>query len=362
MNKANLTSDTERGDMEVAAPVDKTHQLRSIVRALMILVVFLRFVLITTTLAAQDCTPPIEVELVEKDTAFRNDLDSWLCTTDFGTHEEARNFGIGLGVLVYGIPLQATGKFDSKTKEEWKKTHCQRTTTKTEAASRYRRLIKRVPQIAYTTWLECKRISAYGVQCWFEAPQDNWQAITFRAKWNPIEGDKGKIPTVRDGDIVGASRNDGKPFLTGHRRKLDANFLILLNRNPEGASVTAIINTDRGGCPATAPGHPPIQRVVYEERSKPVSFDKRSYQGTEAGGRGVMIRYAEDIPGDIVRIEGPTNYSGDGCGHTDTHTAWAEPASKFRFEGSTNSSASCTLTYNVVYRVAARTECEKYCD
>src|ERR1035438_4003702 len=59
----------------------------------------------------------------------RDEFNRYLCTTDFGTHEEALSFGMKIGMLVYDVPLQASGQFSKAQKDSWKKTHCEATTT-----------------------------------------------------------------------------------------------------------------------------------------------------------------------------------------------------------------------------------------
>src|SRR5215472_12664702 len=56
-----------------------------------------------TTQAADQCSDILQngfinTESLNSNVGVMNDFNAWLCTTEFHTHQEARNAGIGLGV------------------------------------------------------------------------------------------------------------------------------------------------------------------------------------------------------------------------------------------------------------------------
>lgn len=65
-----------------------------------------------------------ESSVYQTDTQFRERLDRAMCASDFGTHQDAQSYGFGVGFPVYGVPVQATGTFDRRVVDEWKRTHC----------------------------------------------------------------------------------------------------------------------------------------------------------------------------------------------------------------------------------------------
>lgn len=51
----------------------------------------------------------------------RDYLDEISYVKDFGSHDDALNFGISLGVPIFDVPLQLGGTFNSAKKDEWRK-------------------------------------------------------------------------------------------------------------------------------------------------------------------------------------------------------------------------------------------------
>lgn len=51
----------------------------------------------------------------------RDYLDEIIYIKDFGSHDEALNYGLSVGTILYGVPLQVGGTVDQKKKEEWRK-------------------------------------------------------------------------------------------------------------------------------------------------------------------------------------------------------------------------------------------------
>jgi len=56
----------------------------------------------------------------------RDYLDEISYIKDFGSHDDALNFGISLGVPIFDVPLQLGGTFNSAKKDEWRKEYLNR--------------------------------------------------------------------------------------------------------------------------------------------------------------------------------------------------------------------------------------------
>jgi hypothetical protein len=126
-----------------------------------------------------------------------DDFNRYLCTTDFGTHEEAQSYGMKVGMPVYDVPLQISGQFDKSQKDNWKKTHCEATAASSTSATSLVMFVRKVsPEIA-KQWLECvKAVCApqSGLSC---SDIVSSGQLSFLAQWRRGTGDEQAPRVVR---------------------------------------------------------------------------------------------------------------------------------------------------------------------
>src|SRR5690349_13749755 len=86
-------------------------------------------------LSASDPLACTQCQTVLKDGAFnvrtlshtassKDAFRAWQCTTNFHSHDEARSFGIDIGIPVYDVPVQIGGTFDDSQRDTWKSNNC----------------------------------------------------------------------------------------------------------------------------------------------------------------------------------------------------------------------------------------------
>jgi hypothetical protein len=241
------------------------------------------------------------------------------------------------------------------------------TTHTSTFAQSYQGVMKYVSPEAYRSWSDCQRVNAYGVSCWIEsANSDSDDQLVFRTKWNPVPGDNGASPKIKNTSIVGAKR-EGSTVLLPEGTDVALNPSVVLTRTGE-STIVAVINTTRGSCPAYSPRPAPIFKPVYvladpltgQPYQETVSFDKNSYytQPPKPRGEGHEIIYTHNSPGSIASIQCAIQPGGGGgwthqevCSYQGTVARW---------EGWSNSGDHATIVLNIQYKMPTQ-QCEKHC-
>lgn len=145
--------------------------------------------------------------------SLRKSFHSWLCTTEFKTHQEAQDAGVGIGVPIYGVPVQIDGNFSQQQRDEWKKTNCQ---TEDRALSSDQALKIATSQVSseiIEAWKSCMdhEHDARGLSCQMRASTDQ---VMITVKYAPYN----------DADARSAAQVTSLPELTGARcAKLNLN-------------------------------------------------------------------------------------------------------------------------------------------
>lgn len=307
---------------------------------------------------------PITTAVINSSTQSKSAFEHMLCDSDFKTHEEARNAGIGVGVVVYGVPLTLNGTFSQSEKSAWKHQHCESSASSSSFAESYQSLMKFVSAEAYKAWSDCQRVNSFGVSCWLEAADDDDDQLVFRTRWNPVPGDSGNAPRVTNTTIAGATKA-GSSMIFPPGTDVSLNPSAILTRQAD-TTVVAVVNTNRGSCPAYAPKPKPIFETVYvnadpatgQAYQQSISFDKNPYYTGRPRGEGHEIIYNYTAPGPIASVQCNVQPGGGGgwthteiCSFQGTNAHW---------EGWSNSGDHATIVLAIQYKMPTQ-QCRKHC-
>jgi hypothetical protein len=310
---------------------------------------------------------PITTSIVNSSTQATSAFDHMLCDSDFKTHEEARNAGISLGVVVYGVPLTLNGTFSEAQKNTWKHEHCETTTTSSTFAQSYQAIMKYVSVDAYKAWNDCQRVNAYGVSCWIGSTStDDDDKLVLFTKWNAVPGDKGASPKIQGTSLVGAKTISGATLFP-NGADLSLNPSVALARDDD-STIVAVINTNRGSCPAYASRPAPIFKTLYVNKDpltdqayqETISFDKNDHysQPPKPRGQGHEITFSHVAPGPISSVQCDVQ-AGGGGGFTHGEVC-AYQGNTARWEGWSNSGDHATIVMKINYLMPTQ-QCIKHC-
>lgn len=186
--------------------------------------------------------------------ANRSDFTSWLCSTSFKTHQEARAAGIGLGVPVYGVPLKVEGQFSESERTLFYQKECGGSHDVSEESSRKDVLISEVSDTVVQAWLSCKQAgeNPKGVQC---ALAGDGLVLTLAVRHFPL--DRTAVARVKEApQIHGASCDALAKVKAGSTIDVGGQtYLCERKPDPKGSlpEVRVAINSSQGGCSAYTP-------------------------------------------------------------------------------------------------------------
>lgn len=197
---------------------------------------------------------------VVSDSRVSTDFEAWQCKSDFRTHEEARDAGVGIGVLIYGVPVTASGTFSESIRTTWKSQHCDQQRLRYSAAD-YRKLIESsVSDKLMSAWVSCKKTRpTTGLRCDLSAVGD---AASFFAQYAPNSA-ADKAPSVQGAiAVTGLS-------CTGIRDLKTVTFggnIIACSRKTTSTggfeAAKIVVNTSKGACTADLPGASAPELVI----------------------------------------------------------------------------------------------------
>lgn len=195
-------------------------------------------------------------------------FEDWQCTTEFSTYEELKKNGIGIGVVVYGVPVSATWSMDNATRSAWKSAHCQHGTSSSDYAARYEQLVRLVSPDVMRAWSECIRTvygNTLGLKCYITAPDP--QTAIFSIKFTPVDEHDTVLPIVKSSSVTGAKPSDTSGLSPGQVMKNEKTIghsfsIVALERQDPKKPISVTVNTTRGGCNQYVP--PPT--VVYRTK------------------------------------------------------------------------------------------------
>ncbi len=195
-------------------------------------------------------------------------FENWLCTTEFSTYEELRKNGIGLGAVVYGVPVTADWSMDNATRSTWKSSHCQQSTGASQYSARYEEVVKLVAPEIMRAWTECIRVvysNTPGLKCYVTAP-DSGTAI-YSIKYVPVDEQDTVLPVVQSSSVTGATPVDttglGPKQIIKNSTKIRQSFTVVaLQRRDPNIPISIVVQTSRGGCTQYVP--PPT--ILYRTK------------------------------------------------------------------------------------------------
>lgn len=197
----------------------------------------------------------------QADTNLRTRFEQALCNTDFGTYQEARNYGIGVGVPVYGVPVQISGSFDEAKKREWFKQHCEAT----KSAADFTQFVADRTRTASPTiteaWTKCVMAEIdtrqTGLRCSVTRPTA--LDAVFSATW--LKGNKNDGgPKIELAETFGGSCDNapqGAQLIDGLSLKC--------HRRSERESIAFLLRAENSQCLLVVPG---FDRSCNERRFK----------------------------------------------------------------------------------------------
>jgi hypothetical protein len=246
---------------------------------------------------------PITTAWIQSSKEASSAYDHMLCDSDFGTSQDATNAGVGLGAIVYGVPLQANTTFSSEKKNSWKKTHCESTHDSRHYASSYAAVLNLVSPEAYAAWRECVTASAYGFVCWLEKPSaDNFELLTLRTRWNPLPNDRGGSPIAQSSTLLNGTVTGGTLVRKGVN--LGNQPSMAIQRSAGGPAVVAVINSTRGSCTAYASAKPPALTWCDADPETKIPYSKTqtlepspNHMTLDAQGNRVKLGGDDKTPG-----------------------------------------------------------------
>lgn len=280
---------------------------------LKMLAFLLTFTSSLSSIAAQDkCSDVLKdgifnVTTVNQSEGIKNDFTTWICTTDFGTHQEAIDSGISIGFPVYGVPVKLGGTFSKAERDTWKRTNCSATIDKSTYSASYQKVVSEVSPIVVNAWRDCmiaRQESKIGLGA--VALSRGTQQVAFKVRWLPYDGFDTRLPKVTGYSMIGAKQATVGATLFKVGVNVPATETIIdFTRNSSQTPVTITLNTDRGAVTAYVP--PQTMRLIVSAELKP-NVEQREVQSK------VSRLYARTPNDDCVKRVGFRNtfYPPDG--------------------------------------------------
>jgi hypothetical protein len=232
---------------------------------------------------ANDCAQVISKGIISTDhinqsVSTQNGYTSWLCSTEFQTHQEAHNAGISIGTLVYNIPLQIGGMFDSNLRNLWKRDHCQASSGASTYSESYSRVLSQISDIPVRAWLECIKTSPKSGLSGVPKPRGT-TSVSFIVQWIQTDYLDTISPEVTGYSISGGRIiTQGSSLLKKGSKILPTTTTIDVERTNSDTPVVLTINTNRGSIPMYAP---PIKlKIRLEVEIKPTAEVYEYKEGT----------------------------------------------------------------------------------
>jgi hypothetical protein len=187
---------------------------------------------------------------LHKTAASASSFNSWLCTTEFQSHDEAHSSGIDFGIPVYDVPIKVGGKFDSSQRDNWKKSHCSAKSGSNQSFAALAVALREADPAILQAWTRCIAIACppttSALSCGTTPVQGG---AVFQARWNRNTGDN-KTPVVR---YFGAYDAKCDRAIKKGENVTEAPTALFCTI-PNNAEAVFILETDRGTCTLNALG------------------------------------------------------------------------------------------------------------
>jgi len=197
----------------------------------------------------------------QSDTNLRTRFERALCDTDFGTYQAARSYGLGVGVPVYGIPVQVSGSFDEAKKREWFKQHCEATKASVDFHQFIADRTKTASPTITEAWTKCVMAEIdtrqTGLRCNVTRPTA--LDAVFSATW--LKGNKNDGgPQVELVETFGGACGKAP-----QEAKLIDGFSLKCSRKSEKEPIAFLLRAENSQCLLVVPG---FDRSCNERRFK----------------------------------------------------------------------------------------------
>ncbi len=149
-----------------------TMQTRVSFHALVILAFAMRS---TANAQSQDCNAVLhdgifDTQWTVKNTNVQKTYEAWTYQMNFGNHNEAIHSGIGIGAIVYGVPIKVDGEFDKNEKEAWFNQHNEYKNWTVSKQENFQKIVRTVNSKVLEAWEFCiATSSAAGIQAGLHA-------------------------------------------------------------------------------------------------------------------------------------------------------------------------------------------------
>ncbi len=173
----------------------------------------------------------------------------WQCSTDIGTHDEARAKGFSLGVPIYGVPLEAGATFSSQQKDTWKKEHCSLQQLQASSTLTYYNLQRYASPDIVQAWEYC--VNRPGLRCYVD---DTTNSLTFSANWAPTSQYDTHPPQVFSFTASNASCQGPQMSVLSQGAQINIGGVVVQCGRPNpDAGYTFTLNTSNGHCSVSRP-------------------------------------------------------------------------------------------------------------
>jgi hypothetical protein len=269
--------------------------------------------------------------------SLRQEFKSWLCTTEFHSHQDAMNAGIGLGIPVYGVPVKLDGTFSDSQRDEWKKTNCQSGDNTLASDQALSLATRNVSTEIVDAWKDCmdRQQDQKGLSCQLRASDTDVQVTVRYAPSNDLDAQSAAVVAVAP-QITGATCAALVPAapvpapvvaapapglfakLFGHKKPVAAPVVRNVSVLAQGSAIpvqgyTFLCTRDGNGNDG---GHPEIRFVLNTNKGScspsvsPASEDAQVFSGniTYTADFHLIANRVVFKKGTVIRIENGATY------------------------------------------------------
>lgn len=187
--------------------------------------------------------------------AAKDAFNSWECTTEFTTSQQALDAGVSIGVPIYGVPVKIGGTFSDDQRKSWKKDHCASTSNSSQSFSTLIVAIRQAAPEILSAWTKCIENTCgparTALSC--SVTSTNGGAI-FKANWLRNAGDNA-VPQVQFFKAYDAA------CIPPIKGPVSVAGVVTNCKIPVNKEAVFILQTDRGICTPTASGTTSVETL-----------------------------------------------------------------------------------------------------
>ncbi len=250
---------------------------------------------------------------INDDNSLKESYRQWQCVTEIKDSSDARNYGIGIGVPIYDIPVSIDATYSKDVRERWRKKNCSDQDLRLDTKHTRDELFRHANTDLVGAWKTCIiERNRKGLHCELEGDD---RRARLRYRYDPVTNDDARtLPTVASVYQYGTKSDcQGLPTHGMSIGVADSTVLCTRETSPSGAvSKTGfVINLDggRGTCDVSLDGHL-AQPVPCKEFSGTKTFeaDTTIREQRICLKEGAVLRvlhgHALTIEADEISVEG----------------------------------------------------------